>query len=161
MQVRKAEKLQQNAEKRSAELRELLLVEKGNVAGLEERLQIAQVSALSTAAPLRAVEQQCRELQGKLKELQGVRMSDGRQIAQLRRQIDASPPVAGTPRQLDVVNAARVTAERQLSEIKAMLHSPCNPPPRPPSPESVILGALIPNIGRDPPSQNTRARGGA
>ena len=113
-----AEKVQRVRERRCtarvAELQQLLKVEKANVTGLEERLQVAQVAAISTAAPLRAVEEQCVELQGKLAAAEGKLMSQGREAAKLRAHQAANQVAAEhgpTKRQLACeLEAARAQA---------------------------------------------------
>ena len=95
---------------------------------------------------LRDAQAEVQRMHAEVQELKGLNISNGMQLAGLRRQIAEQKlqqdPAAGTPRQLDVANAARETAERQLAECKEMMAavSESRPPsaPHPTSPTSVI-----------------------
>ena len=102
-------KAEEQSAKRYAELQSSLEVERANVIDLRERLALAQSAARSVSAPLREVEQLCRELEGK-------RMAEGRELKRLGAIVAVLPAAEAhsqTQRQLRV-QAAEATAARVL-----------------------------------------------
>ena len=109
---------------------------------------------------LRGMRMELEQAREEVKELQGVIMAKGRQLAQLQREAAAQEVqqarTIGTPRQLQVeaaaAIAAREVAERKLAECKQMMAATPPPPPsapRPPSPTSVMDSDKLGRGGRE------------
>ena len=102
-----------------AELKSSLDVERARVHDLKEQVVMERGKAISVAAPLQSAQAELAEARAKVKELEGKRMADGRELTRLSRLVEAQPTAEQRDQTARQLEAAHQAAQAELEQLKA------------------------------------------